>query len=126
MNEIHSAAARAVPSAAASKGSLDEHTARELLRITRQMLTAAHADEWEKVELHDASRRELLRKAPEVTRDPLPDTLTEALIAADTAVLERARRARETAVDDTHRVRTERDARDTYTRVMTDGIRSGT
>ena len=125
MNETVSlaAASRGVDS---SRGSLDEQTARELLRLTREMVTAAHADEWDEVARHDASRRTLLAKAPEATHDPLPDTLTEALLAADRAVLERARRARELVVDDTHRVRAERDARSIYTRVMADAGRSGT
>ena len=112
--------------AVASHGTLDERTARELLRITREMVTAAHADEWDEVARHDASRRTLLARTPQATHDPLPDTLTEALIAADKAVLERARIARELAVDDTHRVRAERDARNTYARAMADATRSGT
>jgi len=89
-------------------------------------VTAAHADEWNEVARHDASRRTLLAKTPEATHSPLPVTLTEALIAADKAVLERALRAREHVVDNAHRVRAERDARNTYTRVMTDAGRSGT
>ena len=120
----------AAPLAAASDAprlsSLDERTARELLRLTREMVTAAHSGEWEEVARHDAGRRTLLAKAPETSHAPLPETLTEALLAADRAVLERARRARELVVDDTHRVRAERDARNTYTRVMADAGRSGT
>lgn len=118
--------APAAPSpATAPPGPLDERTARELLQITRLMVAAAHEDDWDTVALHDTSRRELLATAPAAAAEGLPDSLTEALIAADRAVLERARRVRDVAVDDTHRVRAERDARDTYTRVMSDDGRTG-
>ena len=82
--------------AAAARRPLDERTARELLQITRQMVTAAHADDWDAVALHDTSRRELLANSPERTPgEKLPDSLTEALIAADQAVLKQARRVRD-------------------------------
>jgi len=121
MNGTRSSAVAKSAPVTGRDAALGESGVRELLRITRSMLVAAHTDDWTTVTCHDRARRELLDAVPASTRGTLPADLVEALLAADRALLERARHAREAVVDDTHRVRTERDARATYSRVMHDG-----
>ena len=105
---------------------LDAATVQELLRLTREMVSAACAEDWDAVSRRNAERTALMDVAREDEPFEEPsDALVAALREANRSVLEHARRSRDKLVENTHQVRAERGARHNYARIMAGIIDDG-